>query len=50
VESGAPPAAEHKVEITGLQPGTRYVFRVVSKLEDGTLLRSGDFDFTAGSD
>lgn len=50
VESGAPPAAEHKVEITGLQPGTRYVFRVVSRLDDGTLLRSGDFDFTAGSD
>jgi len=39
-------SVEHRVDIEGLEPGRRYIFRVVTVTEKGTRLVSGDFDFT----
>jgi len=41
---------QHRMTLTGLQPATRYYFRVKSKAADGQLMVSGDFRFrTAGT-
>ena len=35
----------HEVRLDGLSPRTRYVFRVHSQTEDGTVITSGDYSF-----